>query len=115
MHCSITFCIVSMKVFATVSINDTQHNSAAIMLSVVILSVAFKYMFMLNVIMLSAVMLSAIMPSVVVSMDGENPRALSGQINRKKPKTFSAAFSNWQDNDVSLKHNNSGNNYLFNF
>ncbi len=78
-----------MKVFATVSINDNQLSNTGIMLSVVILSVAFKYIFMLNVIMLSA-----IMPCVVVSMDGENPRVLSGQINRKKPKTFSAAFSN---------------------
>jgi hypothetical protein len=82
-----------MKVFATVSINDNQLSNTGIMLSVFLLSVAFKYIFMLNVIMLSA-----IMPSVMVSLDGWNPRVwtyrhLSGQRNIKSQKLLVLSFS----------------------
>ncbi len=50
--------ILSMKdLFATLSINDTQHNSAnAIILSVIVLNVAFF------IVTVSAIMLSVVLP-----------------------------------------------------
>jgi hypothetical protein len=54
-----------MGLFATLCINDIQHNAfSVILLSAVMMSVVITLMFMLSVVMLNVVMLSVVAPKM---------------------------------------------------